>query len=74
MMRNLQAIEQVSTLQQSADYFQIRAAEFEDKHHRDPLAGVFNRGHLDQGVQEGVSQHDGWQLAAEYRVCGSGSL
>jgi diguanylate cyclase (GGDEF)-like protein len=65
MMRNLQAIEQVSTLQQSADYFQTRAAEFEDKHRRDPLTGVFNRGHLDQVLEQEFQSATagGWPLS-----------
>ena len=65
MIRNLQAIEQVSTLQQSADYFQTRAAEFEDKHRRDPLTGVFNRGHLDQVLEKEFQSATagGWPLS-----------
>jgi diguanylate cyclase (GGDEF)-like protein len=47
-IRNLQAIEQVSALQQSSEYFKTRAAELEDKHRRDPLTGVFNRRHMDE--------------------------
>ncbi len=46
-IRNLQAIEQVSTLQKSSEYFQTRAAELEDKYRRDSLTGVFNRRHMD---------------------------
>jgi diguanylate cyclase (GGDEF)-like protein len=64
MMRNLQAIEQVATLQQSADYFQTRAAEFEDKHRRDPLTGVFNRGYLDQVLEKEFQSAAGaWPLS-----------
>jgi len=65
MLRNLQAIEQVSTLQQSADYFQTRAAEFEDKHRRDPLTGLYNRGFLDQVLEnefQGATA-GGWPLS-----------
>jgi diguanylate cyclase (GGDEF)-like protein len=65
MIRNLQAIEQVSTLQQSADYFQTRAAEFEDKHRRDPLTGLYNRGYLDQLLEnefQGATA-GGWPLS-----------
>ena len=47
MMRNLQAIEQVSALQQSTEHLQAVAAELEQKHRHDPLTGLFNRGHLD---------------------------
>ncbi len=65
LMRNLQAIEQVNSLQQSAEYFQSRATEFEDKHRRDPLTGVFNRGHLDQELQKEfqASISGGWPLS-----------
>jgi diguanylate cyclase (GGDEF)-like protein len=52
MIRNLQAIEQVSTLQQTTDYFQTRTAELEDIHRRDPLTGVFNRRHMDQVLEQ----------------------
>ena len=65
LMRNLQAIEQVNSLQQWAEYFQSRATEFEDKHRRDPLTGVFNRGHLDQELQKEfqASISGGWPLS-----------
>ncbi len=51
MIRNLQAIEQVSALQESSHYFETRAAELEDKHRHDPLTGVFNRGHMDRVLE-----------------------
>ena len=68
MLRNLQTIEQVSTLQQSADYFQTRAAELEDKHRRDPLTGVFNRGHLDQVLEKEFQSAviGGWPLSVVF--------
>ena len=57
--------QQVNSLQQSAEYFQSRATEFEDKHRRDPLTGVFNRGHLDQELQKEfqASISGGWPLS-----------
>jgi diguanylate cyclase (GGDEF)-like protein len=51
LMRNLQALEQVNSLQQSAAHFQTVAADLEDKHRHDPLTGVFNRRHLDQVLE-----------------------
>lgn len=68
LMRNLQALEQVSTLRQSADYFQTRAAEFEDKHRRDPLTGVFNRGYLDQVLEKEFqgAAAGGWPLSVVF--------
>jgi diguanylate cyclase (GGDEF)-like protein len=47
-IRNLQAIEQVTTFQKSSEYFQTRAAELEDKSRRDSLTGVYNRRHMDE--------------------------
>ena len=47
MIRNLQSLQQVSVLQKMSDQFEARTAELEEKHRRDPLTGVYNRGHLD---------------------------
>lgn len=47
MIRNLQSIQQVSALQRMSEQFEARTAELEEKHRRDPLTGVYNRGHLD---------------------------
>lgn len=51
MIRNLQTLQQVGTLQKMSDQFEARTAELEDKHRRDPLTGVFNRRHLDDVLQ-----------------------
>lgn len=47
LIRNLQNIEQVGALQLMTERFEARTAELESQHRRDPLTGVFNRGHLD---------------------------
>jgi diguanylate cyclase (GGDEF)-like protein len=43
----LQTLQQVSDLQKVSAQFEARTAELEDKHRRDALTGLFNRGHLD---------------------------
>lgn len=48
LIRNLQTIQQVGVLQRMTENYGSRTAELEDKHRRDALTGVFNRGHLDQ--------------------------
>jgi len=47
LIRNLQNIQQVGALQRMTEHFEARTAELENKHRRDALTGVFNRGHLD---------------------------
>ena len=62
MIRNLQAIAQVSELQESSHHLEARTVELEDKQRRDALTGLFNRGHLDH------------VLAAEFAIaCRDGS-
>jgi diguanylate cyclase (GGDEF)-like protein len=65
LVRNLKAIEEVSALQQSSDYFRERAADFEDKNRRDPLTGVFNRGHMEQVLEKEFQSAiaGGWPLS-----------
>jgi diguanylate cyclase (GGDEF)-like protein len=48
MIRNLQSIQQVGALQEMTQHFEARTAELEDRHRRDSMTGVFNRGHLDR--------------------------
>ena len=48
MIRNLQSIEQVHALQETSQQMEARATEMEDRQRRDPLTGLFNRGHLDK--------------------------
>jgi len=45
--RSLQALDQMSSLQEASEELEARTAALEDKHRRDALTGVFNRGHLD---------------------------
>ena len=68
MLRNLQAIEQVGTLQQSSDYFQTRAADLEDKSRRDPLTGVYNRRHMDEILAKEFesARAGGWPLSVVF--------
>ena len=65
MIRNLQAIEQVGSLQRASEYFQSRAAEFEDKHRRDSLTGVYNRRRLDEVLSKEFDSAvaGGWPLS-----------
>lgn len=51
MIRNLQSIQQVGALQEMTQHFEARTAELEDKHRRDSMTGVFNRGHLDRVLE-----------------------
>jgi len=48
LIRNLQNIQQVDLLQEMTQHFETRTAELEDRYRRDPMTGVFNRGHLDR--------------------------
>ncbi len=48
IIRNLQALDQVSTLREAAEHMEARTTALEDKQRRDPLTGVFNRGFLDE--------------------------
>ena len=48
MIRNLQSMQQVGALQELTPHFEARTAELEDRHRRDAMTGVFNRGHLDR--------------------------
>jgi diguanylate cyclase (GGDEF)-like protein len=50
-LRNLQAIDQVTSLRQTADQLEARTTALEDKQRRDPLTGVFNRGFLDETLR-----------------------
>jgi diguanylate cyclase (GGDEF)-like protein len=47
-LRNLQALDQVASLLQTAEQLEARTSALEDKQRRDPLTGVFNRGYLDE--------------------------
>jgi len=68
MIRNLQALEQVNTLQRSSEYLETRAAELEDKHRRDPLTGVFNRRHMDEVLAKefAIAVEGRWPLSVVF--------
>jgi diguanylate cyclase (GGDEF)-like protein len=51
MIRNLQSMQQVGALQEITQHFEARTAELEDRHRRDAMTGVFNRGHLDRVLE-----------------------
>lgn len=51
MIRNLQALDQVTTLRQTTEQLEARSAALEDHQRRDPLTGVFNRGYLDETLR-----------------------
>ncbi|NNM62618.1 MAG: GGDEF domain-containing protein [Steroidobacteraceae bacterium] len=65
LIRNLQAIEQVTTLRATTADLEARAIALEDQHRRDPLTGLYNRGHLDQVLREEfeASCRGGWPLS-----------
>jgi diguanylate cyclase (GGDEF)-like protein len=68
LIRNLQTLQQVGALQRLTAQFEARTAELEDKHRRDPLTGVFNRGHLDS-VLDGEFRSaaaGGWPLSVVF--------
>ncbi|MDE2305179.1 MAG: GGDEF domain-containing protein [Gammaproteobacteria bacterium] len=68
LIRNLQAIEQVTTLRETTADLEARAVALEDQHRRDPLTGLYNRGHLDQVLAtefEGARRH-GWPLSVVF--------
>jgi diguanylate cyclase (GGDEF)-like protein len=51
MIRNLQSMQQVGALQEITQQYEARTAELEDRHRRDAMTGVFNRGHLDRVLE-----------------------
>jgi diguanylate cyclase (GGDEF)-like protein len=50
-LRNLQALEEVTTLKASSQQLASRTAELESKTRRDALTGAYSRGHLDVQCQ-----------------------
>jgi diguanylate cyclase (GGDEF)-like protein len=65
MIRNLRSIQQLSDFQKMSEHFEARTAELEDRHRRDALTGVFNRGHLDHVLDEEFRSAvaGGWPLS-----------
>jgi diguanylate cyclase (GGDEF)-like protein len=64
-IRNLQAIDQVTSLREAADQLEARTSALEDKQRRDPLTGLFNRGFLDETLQREFANAIGgdWPLS-----------
>jgi diguanylate cyclase (GGDEF)-like protein len=52
MNRNLQAFEQVAALRETTESLAARTVELEDHSRRDALTGLYNRGHLDQVLEQ----------------------
>lgn len=67
-LRNLQALEEVSTLRENSEQLEARTTELESRQRRDPLTGVFNRGHLD-ALLKSEFEHavaGGWPLSVAF--------
>jgi diguanylate cyclase (GGDEF)-like protein len=66
--RTIQAFEQVETLKENSEHLEARTTELEDKHRRDPLTGVFNRGHLDEVLAKEFqgAVAGGWPLSVVF--------
>ena len=64
-LRNLQALDQVTTLKEASEQLEARTTALEDKQRRDPLTGVFNRGHLDEILRREFDNAaaGGWPLS-----------
>ena len=64
-IRNLQAIDQMSSLRETAQRLEARTTALEDKQRRDPLTGVFNRGFLDETLNREFRNavDGGWALS-----------
>jgi diguanylate cyclase (GGDEF)-like protein len=64
-IRNLQAIDQVVSLRETADRLEARTSALEDKQRRDSLTGLFNRGFLDEMLQRefGNAMTGDWPLS-----------
>jgi diguanylate cyclase (GGDEF)-like protein len=67
-LRNLQALDQVNTLKESSDQLAARTTLLEDKHRRDPLTGLYNRGHLDEVLAKEFQSATagGWPLSVVF--------
>ncbi|MGO8831010.1 MAG: HDOD domain-containing protein [Steroidobacteraceae bacterium] len=63
--RSLQALDQMSSLKEASEELEARTAALEDKHRRDALTGVFNRGHLDEVLRREFDSAvaGGWPLS-----------
>lgn len=65
MFRNLQALDQMSTLEQASAQLEARTAALEDQQRRDGLTGVFNRRYLDEVLEREFqgAVAGGWPLS-----------
>jgi diguanylate cyclase (GGDEF)-like protein len=65
IIRNLQALDQVSSLRETTERLEARTNALEDKQRRDPLTGVFNRGFLDETLHREFCSavNGGWALS-----------
>jgi diguanylate cyclase (GGDEF)-like protein len=65
MFRNLQALDQMSTLEQASAQLEARTAALEDQQRRDGLTGVFNRRYLDEVLEKEFqgAVAGGWPLS-----------
>ena len=65
MFRNLQALDQMSTLEQASAQLEARTAALEDQQRRDGLTGVFNRRYLDEVLEREfqAAVAGGWPLS-----------
>jgi len=67
-LRNLRTIDQMTTLKASSDHLEARTTMLEDKHRRDALTGLFNRGHLDEVLVKEFQSASagGWPLSVVF--------
>ena len=67
-IRNLQALEQVSTLKETSENLEARTVALEDKQRRDTLTGLFNRGYLDEVLEKEYRSASvgGWPLSVVF--------
>jgi len=64
-LRNLRAIDQMTTLKAASDELEARTAALEDRQRHDALTGVFTRGHLDEVLKKefDAAVVGGWPLS-----------
>jgi diguanylate cyclase (GGDEF)-like protein len=66
--RNLQALDQMSSLEEASAQLEARTAALEDKQRRDGLTGVFNRRYLDEVLEKEFqgAVAGGWPLSVVF--------
>lgn len=67
-IRNLQALEQVNSLQAATRDLAARTEALEDRHRHDALTGVFSRGHLDHFLEQefNAARSGNWPLSVVF--------